>query len=275
MKEAKRLSHKWLVVFSVIFCFSSCDTVPITNRQRVNLVPDSVINSMSFSSYQDVISKSKLSTDKRLTAKVRRVGERIQQAVEQYFRSEGRQDVLRGYKWEYNLIEDDAVNAWAMPGGKVAVYTGLLKVARTDEDLAVVMGHEIAHAVAEHGSERLTLQWIAAGVGWGVEKMTEEQEAQRRAIFLGLYGLGVQYGALLPYSRTHESEADQLGLIFMALAGYDPHEAIPFWEDMAKQSKGDAPPELLSTHPSHETRIRRIREQYLPQAMIYYTGDLR
>ena len=252
----------------VLFLILTCATAPVTGRKQLLLIPSSELNSMSFQQYSDFISSNKLSTDKLQTAMVKRVGVNIQRAVEQYFASRGESDHLRGYKWEFNLVEDEAVNAWCMPGGKVVVYTGILPITKNENGLAVVMGHEIAHAVANHGKERMSQGLVTQLGGMALAKALETKKEETQNLFLTAYGLGATVGVLLPYSRTHESEADHLGLIFMAMAGYNPNEAVAFWERMAADKSG-APPEFLSTHPSDETRIRKIKEA-LPEAMRYY-----
>jgi predicted Zn-dependent protease len=201
---------------------------------------------------------------------VKRIGGRIQGAVERYFKGKGIESSLSGYQWEFNLVEDKQVNAWCMPGGKVVVYTGILPVTKTEEGLAVVMGHEIAHAVAEHGNERMSQGMLAQLGGVALDVAMKDKPQQTRELWQSAFGLGAQVGVLLPFSRTQESEADELGLTFMAMAGYNPQEAVTFWQRMSANSGGKAPPELLSTHPSDETRIRQIQE-HMPEAMKYYT----
>ncbi len=176
---------------------------------------------------------------------------------------------MAGYAWEFNLVEGEEVNAWAMPGGKVVVYTGILPVAKDESGLATIMGHEIAHAVAKHGDERMSQALLAEMGGLTLSTALAKQPAQTRELYMRVFGVGVQVGALLPYSRTQESEADHLGLIFMAMAGYDPNKAVEFWQRMSQMKGGQAPPEFLSTHPSDETRIRKIKER-LPEATQYY-----
>jgi predicted Zn-dependent protease len=262
---------KAIGLFLIGLLILSCATVPVTGRRQLNLIPDSQLNSMSFSQYSEFISSHKLSKDKEKTAMVKRVGKRIEGAVERYFASHNMSNQLKDYRWEFNLVEDSLVNAWCMPGGKVVVYTGILPVTKNEAGLAVVMGHEIAHAVANHGNERMSQGLIALTGGLALSKALENKKQETQNLFLAAYGVGVQLGALLPYSRLHESEADRLGLIFMAMAGYDPHEAVDFWRRMAADKKGGAPPEFLSTHPSDETRIRKIQEA-IPEAMQYYKG---
>jgi len=246
----------------------ACSTVPITGRQQLSIIPESQINAMSFSQYDEFIKANKLSDNQEQTAMVKRVGLNIQKAVEQYFAEKGQSAALRNYAWEFNLVEDSLVNAWCMPGGKVVVYTGILPVTQTEEGLAVVMGHEIAHAIAEHGNERMSQGLITQFGGIALAKALEDKPEQTQNLFMTAFGVGAQLGVLLPYSRLHESEADHLGLIFMAMAGYDPNTAVTFWERMAA-NKGGAMPEFLSTHPSDQTRINKLKE-LLPEAMTYY-----
>jgi predicted Zn-dependent protease len=250
-----------LVVFA-------CSTVPITGRKQLSLIPASEMLSMSYTEYDSVLKTSKLSTNQQQTQLVKKVGGRIQKAVETYFAEKGLSDQLKDYKWEFNLIESDEINAWCMPGGKVVVYTGILPITQNEVGLAVVLGHEISHAVAQHGAERMSQGLLAQLGGAALSVALQNKPAQTRQLWMSVYGVGAQVGVLLPYSRTHESEADHLGLIFMAMAGYDPHEAVTFWERMAA-SGGQKPPEFLSTHPADETRIADIKKE-LPEAMQYY-----
>ena len=199
-----------------------------------------------------------------------RVGQRIRGAVETYLRSQGQSNLLDGYAWEFNLVHDKSANAFAMPGGKVVVFDGILPAAMDDAGLATVLGHEIAHAIARHGNERMSQALIAqlGGVALGLALSSQPEQTQQ--MFMTAYGMGSQVGILLPYSRLQESEADHLGLIFMALAGYDPRQAIGFWQRMSSQeAAGAAPPEFLSTHPSHGTRISDL-QAHMPEALAYY-----
>jgi predicted Zn-dependent protease len=263
------LKSRLAVLCGMMLLVSGCSQVPITGRQQLNLVPDSLINSMSLDSYREFLTQHKLSTDAQQTQMVRRVGGRIQRAVEQYANENNLSERLKSYQWEFNLIEDESVNAWAMAGGKVVVYTGLLSVAQTDAGLAVVMGHEIAHAFARHGAERMTQGLLVDFGGMALSKALQTRPAATRDLFMRSYGIGTQVGVLLPYSRLQESEADRLGLIFMAMGGYNPNEALSFWERMAASQEGPRPPEILSTHPAGSTRIRKIKE-LIPEAMRYY-----
>jgi predicted Zn-dependent protease len=246
-----------------------CSTVPITGRSQLALIPADTMLSMSFQQYDEFLNTHKISQNKEQVQMVKKVGARIQKAVETYFAENGLSDRLKGYAWEFNLIEDEAVNAWAMPGGKVVVYTGLLPVARDETGLAVVMGHEIAHAIAGHGNERMTQALGVQLGGMALSTALAKEPAITQDLWLGVYGAGAQVGLLLPYSRVHESEADELGLIFMAMAGYNPNAAVDFWQRMAAEKQGKAPPEFLSTHPSDQTRIENIKKN-IPKAMLYY-----
>ena len=260
---------KLVILIGIISLLSGCSRVDITGRRQIILVPESTMLSMSFQNYDEFIAQHKLSTNVEQTQMVKRVGARIQKAVEQYCAEKGEQDKLSGYKWEFNLVEDPNVNAWCMPGGKVVVYTGLLPVAQNESGLAVVMGHEIAHAFARHGAEKMTNQLFVQTGSSVLSKALEDKPQQTQNLFMTVYGVGAQVGFLLPYGRDQESEADHLGLIFMAMAGYDPHAAVTFWQRMEAANQGSQPPEFLSTHPADATRIEDI-QKLIPEAMTYY-----
>lgn len=263
--------HKYIKNITLILLFvfvASCSRVPITGRKQVNIIPKGQLYPMSFNQYSSVISSSKLSTNAQQTQLVKSVGNKIKNAVEQYMKEKKLSKRLKDYAWEFNLIEDPSVNAWCMPGGKVAVYTGILPVTQNEVGLAVVMGHEVAHAIAEHGGERMSQALIQQMGGVALNVAMSEKSEQTRGLWMAAYGAGSQVGVMLPFSRMHETEADKLGLIFMAIAGYDPNEAIGFWERMAKL-KGGSQPEFLSTHPSDKTRIEDLKK-FMPQAMKYY-----
>ncbi|MGL6269445.1 MAG: M48 family metallopeptidase, partial [Chitinophagaceae bacterium] len=200
---------------------------------------------------------------------VTRVGKRIANAVAVFAAEQGKTDLLKGYQWEFNLVDSKEVNAWCMPGGKVVVYTGLLPVSQNEVGLAIVMGHEIAHAVAKHGNERMSQGLMQQMGGMAISVAVANKPAETQAIFNEAYGIGSAMGGTLPFSRKHELEADRYGLIFAAKAGYDPGEAVAFWERMAKISTGQKQPEILSTHPSDETRIEKVKT-YAQEAMKYY-----
>ena len=263
------LKSKLVVLCGLLLLLSGCTEVAITGRKQFNLVPDSMMNSMGFQSYSEFLTNSKLSKDFRKTQMVKRVGSRIQKAGEQYCAQNNLSDSLQGYQWEINLIEDDQINAWAMPGGKMVVYTGLLKVTQSEAGLATVIGHEIAHIFAKHGAERMTQGLIVEMGGVALSKALSNSPAQTKNLFMKSYGVGTQVGVLLPYSRVHETEADHLGLIFMAMAGYNPNEAVNFWQRMSIAKQGSQTIEILSTHPADSTRIRNI-QSLIPKAMQYY-----
>jgi predicted Zn-dependent protease len=257
-------------LLGALLWLSACATVPITERKSLNLVSDSELLSLSIEQYNQVLRKSKLSTDPEKVQMVKRVGEEIARASEAFLKDSGMESEVKNYKWEFNLIEDDkTVNAWCMPGGKVAVYTGILPFTQNEKGLAVVMGHEIAHAIAKHGNERMSQALLAQLGGLVLSVALSTQSAETSSLFLAAYGVTTDVGVLLPYSRLQESEADRIGLILMAKAGYDPREAIPFWQRMNEKG-GDRPPEFLSTHPAPETRINDLQE-LIPEAMKYYT----
>ncbi len=253
----------------VLLLLTACTTVPVTGRSQLNLIPGSSMLSMSAQQYGTFLKENKLSQDQQQVATVKRVGARIQGAVERYFTSSGLQDYLKKYNWEFNLVEDKQVNAWCMPGGKVVVYTGIMPIARDDAGLAVVMGHEIAHAIAEHGNERMSQGLLAQLGGTALSTALATQPDATRQLWMSVYGVGAQYGALMPYGRMQESEADHLGLVFMTMAGYDPNAAVGFWERMAAQKGGKSPPEFLSTHPADATRIANIK-RLIPEVLAKY-----
>ncbi len=249
---------------------AACSTVPLTGRRQANLVSDTEMQQMAAQSYNQLLSNpsTKVVNNSAQSRKVKEIGSKIAAAVTTFMNQNGYTDQVTGYKWEFNLIESKEVNAWCMPGGKVAVYTGILPVTITDAGLATVMGHEIAHAVAKHSNERYSNQMIAQGLGSILGGAVTSSEAGMN-VFNQVFGIGAQAGVLLPNSRKQESEADRLGLTFMAMAGYDPSKAVEFWQRMAAQSNGQAPPEFLSTHPADATRIADIKK-YLPEAIKYY-----
>lgn len=258
-----------LAAIITVMVFQSCSTVPLTGRKQLSLVPESEMVSMGLTNYADFLKSNPLSADKAKTSMVNKVGTDISAAVVKYFTDNGLQSRLDGYKWEFNLIKNDSTpNAWCMPGGKVVVYTGILPYTLDQNGLAVVVSHEIAHAVARHGNERMSQQLLIQMGGIALNEAIRQKPEETKVIFNTAYGIGSQVGLMLPYSREHELEADKLGLIFMAMAGYDPQLAIAFWERMASSS-GTKPPEFLSTHPSDNTRISKIRAA-LPEVMQYY-----
>ena len=265
MKSLKLLIP--IILLAITFYY--CSTVPITGRSQLNLISSSDLNALSYQEYNEFLAQNTLSTNTQNTNLVKGVGLNIQKAVEKYLAQHNLSSELNGYAWEFNLIESPEVNAWCMPGGKVVVYTGILPITQDVAGLAVVMGHEIAHAVAHHGAERMSqgLMQQLGGVALSVAIQNEPQTTQN--IFMTAYGVGSTVGVILPFSRSQESEADRLGLIFMAMAGYNPNAAIDFWTRMAQSKTGGAPPEFLSTHPSDQTRIANLKK-YMLEAMQYY-----
>jgi predicted Zn-dependent protease len=246
-----------------------CAQVPITGRRSLHLVPESELLTLSLQQYNEVLQKSKLSTDNQKVAMVRRVGNRVAKAAESFLAETGHKDLIKDFQWQFNLIEDDeTANAWVMPGGKAAVYTGILPFTQNETGLAVVLGHEVGHALANHGNERMSQELLASMGGMALSVALSSQPQMTQELAMAAFGAGASVGVLLPYSRLQESEADHIGLILMARAGYDPREALPFWQRM-NASPGSRPPELLSTHPAPETRIANI-QALIPEAMAYY-----
>ncbi|MBC9795962.1 M48 family metallopeptidase [Sinomicrobium weinanense] len=248
----------WLS-FLLLFFVLSCKTNPFTGKSTLNFHSNSSIFPMAFQQYDEFLKEHKVVKGTADAEKVRKVGQRIANAAEKWLNANGYEGYLKDYKWEYNLVQDDQVNAWCMPGGKIVVYTGLLPVSQTETGLAVVMGHEVAHALADHGAQRMsagTLQQLGAV---GVAVATSGKSAQAQQLWAQAYGVGSQVGAMLPFSRKHENEADAIGIQIMAIAGYDPSEAARLWQRM-KAKGGQGPPEMLSTHPSSDTRIRNLTQ---------------
>ncbi|MGD8990230.1 MAG: M48 family metallopeptidase [Desulfobacterales bacterium] len=265
---SKRVTHVLLTIW-ICLILVACAEVPITNRQSLSLLPESQLATMSLQEYDKVLKNSKLSSNRQQVEMVRRVGYRIARAAEAFLKEAGMQSEIKNLNWEFNLIVDDKLaNAWVMPGGKAAVYTGILKYTQSETGLAVVLGHEVAHAIARHGNERMSQGLLAQMGGVALSVALSENSAATQNLFMQAYGAGATVGLLLPYSRLHENEADRIGLTLMARAGYDPREAVPFWQRMNEQGSR-RPPEFLSTHPAPESRIANIK-RYIPEALIYY-----
>lgn len=265
----KNFVNAILALMAISLLCQDCTVVPLTGRKQLSLVPESEMISMSLTSYSDFLKGNRLSTDKADVDMVKKVGSDIASAVKKYFTDNNLASQLDGYQWEFNLVKNDTTqNAWCMPGGKVVVYSGILPVTKDRNGLAVVLSHEIAHAIARHGNERMSQELLVQYGSVALNEAIKQKPEQTKGIFNTAYGIGSQFGVLLPYSREHELEADRLGLIFMAMAGYDPQTAIPFWERMAGMG-GSKPPEFLSTHPSDATRIGKIKAA-MPEAMKYY-----
>ncbi len=269
---AKKIKMKKYLLLATVLFLSACKTVPLTGRRQVSLIPGSQMNAMAVDQYQEVLNQSKVLTGTPEAQMIDRVGKRISEAVEQYLRDNGHAEMIADFDWEFNLIEEDVANAWCMPGGKVAFYTGILEVCKDETGVAVVMGHEVAHAVASHGSERMSQGLMQQLGGLALTAALNDKPAETQALYMAAYGIGSQYAAILPFSRLHESEADKMGLYFMGMAGYNPEEAPKFWERMAANSGGGAPPEFMSTHPSHNTRISDLNKN-MAQAKQYYANS--
>lgn len=262
--------NRKLIVTSVCaaaFLLGGCGSVPLTGRKQMLLVSDSEVLTSSLTQYSEYIQGATLSADTKGRATVERVGKKIASATERYLRANGMESEVKNFSWEFNLVKDDQVNAFCMPGGKIVVYEGLMKLASTDDELAVVLGHEVAHAVAKHSNERMSQQIVSQ---YGARLVSEALSGKSAALQQAagtVYGLGSQYGVMLPFSRKHESEADYMGLILMAMAGYNPQVAVTFWQKMSA-SGGASVPEFMSTHPSDATRISDIRK-HLPEVEKY------
>lgn len=250
-----------------MFLFESCAQNLVTGRKQLSLVSESELQSMAKQEYQTFLNDHKVlhNSDANM---VGRVGSRIAAAINSYYVAQGQPSVLGGYVWEFNLVENNEVNAWCMPGGKVVVYSGLLTITQNEEGLAIVLGHEITHAIAQHGSERVSQGLLQQLGGSALSFALANKPKETQNLFLTAYGVGSSVGALLPFSRKEEAEADEYGLYYAAMAGYNPQAAIPFWERMAAAG-GSKPIEFLSDHPSDANRIAKIKG-YMPKALKYY-----
>lgn len=262
----KRMSYLYL---GLVMFIAACTTNAVTGRKQLTLIPESTLQAQAITEYRTFLSQNKVvnSTADRNAEMVKRVGSRIATSITAYYKSKGLSKELEGYQWEFNLIENPEVNAWCMPGGKVVVYTGLLPVAQNEAALAIVMGHEITHAVAHHGQERISQALLAQGIQIGGDIFTSGNP-KANSIFNNIYGPAATLGVLLPNSRNQELEADHYGLIFSAMSGYNPQEAIAFWTRMAS-SGGAKPPAFLSTHPTDAKRISEL-QKFMPEALKYY-----
>jgi predicted Zn-dependent protease len=261
---------RYVVIFSFLgLVLYACATVAVTGRSQLNLVSNAEIIPVVNQQYDSIVRTAKLSSNPQQTAMVKDVGARIQKAVERYMAEKNLSSQLSGFQWQFNLIDDPkTVNVWCMPGGKVAFYTGIMPICKDEAGVAVVMGHEVAHAIANHGRERMSQGLVANGLLGTFGAALGQNPTLTKQLLFQAVGIGAQVG-MLRFSRQHESEADKIGLIFMSMAGYDPHEAPKFWERMSSESGGGAPPEWLSTHPSHSTRINDLNAA-IPEAMQYY-----
>ncbi|MDO5973887.1 M48 family metallopeptidase [Flavivirga jejuensis] len=247
---------RFLLVFGMIVFILSCATNPFTGKQTIALVPNSQLFPTAFAQYDQFLTENKVVTGTKDAAMITRVGQRIAVAAEKWLNANGNQGYLNDYKWEYNLVDDKTVNAWCMPGGKIVFYTGILPIANGETGVAAIMGHEVAHALANHGQQRMSAAYIQQGLAVAGNVAIKDEKS--RNAFNQYYGVGTQVGVMLPFSRSHETEADKIGLYLMAIAGYNPDEASELWKRMKANSGGEAPPEILSTHPSNDSRIANL-----------------
>lgn len=252
--------RKLFVYLTTLFLVFSCATNPVTGKKTWALVPNSEIFASSFSQYDQFLKENKVISGTADAKRVESVGIKIKTAAEKLLKAKGTEKVLEGYAWEYKLVDNKELNAWCMPGGKIVFYSGILAVTKNDAGMATVMGHEVAHALANHGQQRMSAG-LAQQLGAGVAQVAVgNQSAETQALVMQAYGIGTEVGGMLPFSRSHESEADEIGLTLMAIAGYNPDEAINFWSRMSASSGGNKPPEILSTHPSDKTRIANLKK---------------
>lgn len=247
-----------IILVLTILLVSACKTSPFTGKKTLNFVSNDQLFPMAFQQYNTFLSENNVVNGTAESEMVKRVGAKIAVAAERYLTALGEPGYLKDYRWEYNLVQDDAVNAWCMPGGKIVVYTGILPITQDETGLAMVMGHELAHALADHGAQRMSAAQVqqigAVGVAVAAGGQTQEKQAQ----WMQLYGIGSQLGGMLPFSRSHENQADEIGVIIAAIAGYDPYEGANLWRRMKANSGGQAPPQILSTHPSSDSRIANL-----------------
>ncbi len=267
----KKILYILLTTFLTTLILAGCVLNLVTGRKQLSLVNESELQLMAADQYNLFLNDHKVlsKSSSKEAAMVDRVGTRIAEAITKFYVSRGQGSVLEGYNWEFNTVDSKDVNAWCMPGGKVVVYTGLLPVTQNEAALAIVMGHEIAHSVAKHGNERMSQALVQQMGGMALSLALSQQPQKTQELFMMSFGIGSTVGAILPWSRQQETEADKFGLIFSAMAGYNPREAIPFWQRMSLAG-GGSPPEFLSTHPSDETRIKNL-EKFMPEALKYYT----
>jgi len=250
-------SKKYIALAGTLMLFLSCATNPFTGKQTMALVPNSQLFPTAFQQYDQFLAENNVVTGTADAEMVTRVGQRITVAAERWLNANGYHAYLKDYQWEYNLVEDKTVNAWCMPGGKIVVYSGILPVANSETGLAAIMGHEVSHALANHGQQRMSAAYIQQGVA--IAGNVAIQNEDDRNLFNQYYGVGSTVGVMLPFSRSHETEADKIGLYLMAIAGYNPDEAAELWKRMKANSSGQAPPEMLSTHPANDTRIANLK----------------
>lgn len=248
--------NKIILTFGIVLLIISCATNPFTGKKTMALVPNSQLFPTAFAQYDQFLTENKVVTGTKDAEMITRVGQRIAVAAERWLNANGHEGYLNDYKWEYNLVEDKTVNAWCMPGGKIVFYTGILPIAKSETGVAAIMGHEVSHALANHGQQRMSAAYLQQGIAVAGNIAIKDENS--RNAFNQYYGIGSQVGVMLPFSRSHETEADRIGLYLMAIAGYNPSEAAELWKRMKANSSGQAPPEFLSTHPSNDTRIANL-----------------
>jgi predicted Zn-dependent protease len=252
------------LVFLAVLSFS-CSKNPFTGKSTFNMVSNDQIFPTAFQQYGQFLRENKVLANTADAKRVENIGTKIKVAAEKWLTANGHADYLNGYQWEYKLVDNKDINAWCMPGGKIVVYTGILPVCKDDAGLATVMGHEVSHALANHGAQRMSAAQLQQIGAVGVAVATGGQSAEKQQMWMEYYGMGSQIGVMLPFSRAHESEADMIGLTLMAIAGYNPEQSVIFWSRMSQSSNGQKPPEFMSTHPSDETRIAHLKS-LIPEA---------
>ena len=250
--------RKQLVAIGAILLFFSCATNPFTGKKTMAFpgTENATLFPTAFAQYDEFLSKNNIVKGTKDAEMITRVGQRIAVAAERWLNANGYEGYLKDYKWDYNLVDDKTVNAWAMPGGKIVFYTGILPIAAGETGVAAIMGHEVAHALANHGQQRMSAAYVQQGLA--IAGNVAIKDEQSRNIFNQSYGVVSNVGGMLPFSRSHETQADEIGLRLMAIAGYNPDEAAQLWKRMKANSGGQAPPEFLSTHPSNDTRITNL-----------------
>ncbi len=256
------MSWNRTIILAGLFLLLSCKTNVFTGKKTLNFMSNSQLFPMAFAQYDDFLNQNNVVTGTSEAKMIEDVGNKIRIAAQRWLSALGEEAYLKDYKWEYNLVKDETVNAWCMPGGKIVFYTGILPICQGESGVAVVMGHEVAHALADHGAQRMSAAQVQAlgAVGVAVGSQVAGANQQTQQILNQAYGLGSQLGGMLPFSRSHETEADKIGLYLSAIAGYDPYEAPELWKRMKAASGGQGPPEFLSTHPSNDSRIEFLNQ---------------
>jgi predicted Zn-dependent protease len=249
-------TNKYLFVITLALLIISCATNPFTGKKTMALVPNAQLFPTAFAQYDQFLSENKVIKGTTDSEMITRVGKRIAIAAERWLNANGHQGYLKDYQWDYNLVDDKTVNAWCMPGGKIVFYTGILPIADGETGVAAIMGHEVAHALANHGQQRMSAGLLQQAGAIGLNVALQDDE--NLGLYNQAYGVATTVGGMLPFSRAHENEADRIGMYLMAIAGYNPDEGAELWKRMKANSGGQAPPEFLSTHPSHDTRIQNL-----------------